>query len=534
MKQLVLGIAACVLISPLLFAQSPPPAFEAADVQASPKRSVPQAMGGGVRNGRFELRNATMVDLISNAYSTPVEKIVGGPSWLELDRFDVIGKVPAGTTRDQARVMLQALLADRFKLVVKQDNKPLLSWVLSTTSAKPKVAETPGSGATGCQGQPQQPAPDVVPQAHVVCHNMSLAAFAEFLPRAAGAYISGLVVDQTGLPGTYDFEMRWTARALLQKAGADGITLDAALEKLGLKVEQKEVAALAFSVESVNRTPTPNAANIAAILPPPPPAEFEVAEIKRSPEEGAGQPNAQILPTGQIRAVNLPLRALISLAFDVGGEEMIIAPKWMDDARFDLIARAFTGPAEQQQLDIDSLRQMMQKLLIDRFKMKTHREDRPLSAFTLTATATPKLTKADPNSRIRCAEGPAAGLRDPRNGQPILARLVTCQNVSMAELAQRLPTLAGGYIRGLPVQDDTKLEGGYNFSFNFTPIGLVQQNPGGRGADQGGAPLAASDPTGALRLEEAFERQLGLKLERRTRPVSVLVIDSSEQVPTDN
>src|SRR5688500_1549602 len=118
MKKLFLGAAACLLASPLLFAQGPP-AFEIAAVHASPRRSVPRAMGGGVRTGRFELRNPTMLDLISNAYSVPPEKVVGGPNWLELDRFDVIGKVPAGTTRDQARVMLQTLLADRFKLTVK-------------------------------------------------------------------------------------------------------------------------------------------------------------------------------------------------------------------------------------------------------------------------------------------------------------------------------------------------------------------------------------------------------------------------------
>jgi uncharacterized protein (TIGR03435 family) len=66
----------------------------------------------------------------------------------------------------------------------------------------------------------------------------------------------------------------------------------------------------------------------------------------------------------------------------------------------------------------------------------------------------------------------------------------------------------------------------------------VLQGDGGRGGDggqpSGETPAAASDPNGALTLPEAIDKQLGLKLEKEKRPVSVLVIDRVEQKPADN
>jgi uncharacterized protein (TIGR03435 family) len=85
------------------------------------------------------------------------------------------------------------------------------------------------------------------------------------------------------------------------------------------------------------------------------------------------------------------------------------------------------------------------------------------------------------------------------------------------------------------VNDETGLDGSFDFTFNFTPVGLLQQGQGGRGNDPaGGAPSAASDPNGAMSLPEALDKQLGLKLETRKRPIPVLVIDHMEEKPTDN
>src|SRR5262249_32377344 len=111
-----------VFVSCIVFGQSTekPPTFEIADVHAAAPTGIQgSGMSGGVpRGGRYELRNATMVDLIKIAYSVTDEKVFGGPSWLATDRFDVIAKTPPTVTPETAKIMLQSLLADRFALKV--------------------------------------------------------------------------------------------------------------------------------------------------------------------------------------------------------------------------------------------------------------------------------------------------------------------------------------------------------------------------------------------------------------------------------
>ena len=161
-------------------------------------------------------------------------------------------------------------------------------------------------------------------------------------------------------------------------------------------------------------------------------------------------------------------------------------------------------------------------------------EDRPVTAYTLTAVK-PKLQKAAPENRTRCKEGPALGTKDARDTNPILSRLVTCQNMTMAQFAEQLQRLAPGYIHA-PVLDGTGIDGAWDFTLSFSAVGLLQSGgirPGDAGPSTGGAP-ATSDPNGALSLFDAINKQLGLKLEMQKRPVPVLVIDHIEEKPTDN
>ena len=113
--------------------------------------------------------------------------------------------------------------------------------------------------------------------------------------------------------------------------------------------------------------------------------------------------------------------------------------------------------------------------------------------------------------------------------------MVTVHNMSMEQFAEDLQRIAGGYIR-VPVEDKTGLDGAYDFTLTFTPIGLL--NGGGRGRGGDGGPAAgggdALDPSGGLSVFDAVNRQLGLKLEMRKRPMKVLVIDSILEKPSDN
>jgi uncharacterized protein (TIGR03435 family) len=507
------------------------PAFEAADVHVSPKVRIPSMAAGGLRGTRYLVRQATMVDLINLAYDVDNDKILGGPNWLETDRFDVSARAPSGSNPEQAKLMLQALLAERFSLKLHKDSKELRGFVLSSGSGKPKMKPAANADAPWtCQGQPQTapPAPDTVPPQVVDCHSMSM----DDLARVIGQLTStgGTALNKTGLEGKWDFTIKWTPPALLARAGADGISVfDAVDKQLGLKLEAGKVPQPVLFVDSVNETPTPNAADIAKFLPPPPPTEFDVAVIKPTNPDFNGI-RLQILPSGQINIQGATLSFIIQQIYDVFPDMIQDAPKFMNDDRWDITGKMVSrDPGQPAQADPDTRNKMIGKLLEDRFNLKMHFEDRVVSAYTLSSVK-PKMAKADPTTRSGCNEGPGPDGKDPRAANPILSRLIYCRNTTMEQLADRLPQLANGYVHAA-VLDKTGLTDAYDFTLSFSAIGILQ------GPGQGpGQPVAggASDPNGALSLPDAVSKQLGLKLELEKRPAPVLVIDHVEQKPTEN
>ena len=241
------------------FGQSTPikPAFQIADVHVSAPARNPNMQGGVLRAGRYELRQATMLDLIKTAYGVDPDAVVGGPSWLESDRFDVTAKAPPATSAETANLMLQELLTDRFKLVVHKDMKPMPGFVLTVGKGKPKLKEADSSGEPGCQLQPPaQPSPDTIPPQVFSCRNMTMAAFAAALRQLAPSYLPSPVLDSTGIKGAWDFDLKWTLKGLLSLAGAEGITIfDAVDKQLGLKLEPQRVPLPVLIVDSVNQKP---------------------------------------------------------------------------------------------------------------------------------------------------------------------------------------------------------------------------------------------------------------------------------------
>jgi uncharacterized protein (TIGR03435 family) len=539
------ALSLAALLAAASFAQSTstPPTFEIADVHTSP-RSTSFAMRSVVRDGRYELRNATMVDLIRTAYTVDADKVLGGPTWLEFDRFDVIAKVPSKTSQETLKIMLQALLADRFKLAVHNDTKAMPGFVLTLGKGKPKLKQAQPSAKTGCErGLPTPIAPAVA--GGISCRNMTMEAFASSLRGFAADYLTNAVVDSTQLKGSWDFDLKWTPKVLLQFVGADGVTLFDAIDKqLGLKLEEQKLPTPVIMVDQVNKKPTDNPPGIEAKLPPLPPPEFEVADIKPT-MPGAPLPQSGtvlgFLPGGRVNLPRFPLRLAISMAWSLNFSysEIVGAPKWLDSATFDIVAKAPDSmvPANGTP-PFDDLAPMLQALLKDRFKMKVHYEDQPVTAYTLVA-AKPKLKKADPSTRTGCKAGAAPGAANagPFGPLPLPARLVTCQNITMAQFADQLQSIAGPYVR-YPVLDATGLDGAWDFTFNFSAIPPNQLAAGFRGAPPPGlAPgpnVEASDPVGGSSFFDAVEKQLGLKLETQKRPYPVFVIDHIEEKPTDN
>jgi uncharacterized protein (TIGR03435 family) len=523
------------------------PAFEIADVHPSPPSRIPVMLGPLLRNGRYEIRHATMVDLIRTAWSIDAIRVVGGPNWLEDDTFDVIAKVPTGTTLETTKPMLQSLLAERFQLAVHNNTKPVLAYALKAGKRPQLKPAGESEGPGGCQFTfpplPPPPTPGSPPPRPLftfACTNMTMAAFAEALHTtifAASQYLNDrVVVDATELKGAWDFDLKITPR-LIGPAGPIGgsITLLEALDKLGLRLDPVEAPLPVIVVDKVNEKATPNSPNVAEALHEASPTEFEVAEIKPAAPD-ARMRGIQIQPGGRINVSGMPLKFLIEQAWNVSDDTLIGAPDWMQTDRYDIIAKADLGTA----VDIDTMWTLLRSLLIERFKLVAHTDERPATAYTLIAVK-PKMQKSDPATRTKCKDGPGPDGKDPRDKNPALSRVYNCQGITMAQFADRLKTLAQDYIHS-PVLDSTGLEGRYDFTLAFSFVGVLQMaGRSGRGAEPGqlAPPLAdpsaaASDPNGAMTLFEAIEKELGLKLEAQKRPVPVLVIDHVERKPIEN
>jgi uncharacterized protein (TIGR03435 family) len=548
------SLTTAALLSALAFGQStetPAAAttFDLADVHVSPPIKNPYMRGPMLRQGLYQIRYATMLDLVRTAYGMEAERVVGGPNWLEKDTFDVMAKLPEGATTDTAKPMLRALLTDRFKLAIHNDTKPVPAYAVKTTGKHPLLKQSDGTGDTGCRFNFVPPPPPGAsggpppgpPQYEWNCTNMTMAAFTEALTTSiflAPEYLNDrVVVDETELKGAWNFDLKFTPkRGLVTRDGPmpGRISLfDAVEQQLGLKLDPVDVPMPVIVVDSVNQKPTANSPEVAEkIHLPPPPTEFEVADLKPTAPDFRGM-MFRIQAGGRVNITGAPLKVLIEQAWDVTDDMLEGMPKWMESDRYDIVAKA---PVSD--LDFDDVLLMVRALLIERFKLAVHTEDRPVTAYTLVAVK-PKMKKADPNSRIKYKEGPASGEKDPRDKNPILSRLVTCQNMTMAEFAAKLKDIAPGYIH-TPVLDGTGLEGGYDFTLSFSAVGLTRAPgvPGGLPGQAGPPPpsdvAAASDPNGSVTLFEAIDRQLGLKLEAKKRPVPVLVIDHAEQKPTEN
>ena len=542
----VLRITASTFAAWAAFGQTagPSPRFEAADVH--PSHSTGQAARGPFMSGaRYDLRTATIVDLIVKAYDVTADKVLEGPSWLEYDRFDISARIPPKTSVADAKLMLQALLADRFQLAFRKEERPLSAYALTAPKGKQKLKESDGSGDTGCRMTLDQPRPADIAAgappslaATYTCRNMSLAAFAEGMRGMllAQQFIgTNPVQDKTGLEGKWDFNFKYTLP--LSGAPSDTITLPDAVDKqLGLKLEQQTLTLPVFVVEKASR-PSPNEPDVSQKIPALP-TEFEVATIKPfvPPTPGAGAApiaiGIRMQPGGRVEISGLPLKGLVQQAWTFQTDLIVDAPKWMDTDRYSIVAKVpgnGAQPAPNSPMDTDSVYKMLQALLVDRFKLAVHFEDRPMTAYTLTASK-PKLKKADPTTRTKWTNtnGPII-----LNGSSAPSTTIKFQNMSMAQLAEKLQIVAGTYIHS-PVIDATGLEGGYDFTLTFSPIAPALLSSLARPPDAAGAAGGAADPIGGVTLFEAVEKQLGLKLVEQKRPVSVLVIDHIEQQPADN
>jgi uncharacterized protein (TIGR03435 family) len=222
--RLAAALAAAVLSVPL-FAQAPasaPSTFDAASVKVN--RGGEAGGGFGFRQGQVRVTNYTLRDIIRNAYDVQRYHIVGGPDWLAQDRFDIVAKAPEGATQPQLRLMVQALLADRFKLRVHRETRDIPVYALMPARPDgrpgPKMEratfDCAAASAAAARGEapPQQPAAvgdRPVCGARANPGRMLVGGYAiPDFARNLGGFTGRPVIDRTGLTGRYNFELTWT------------------------------------------------------------------------------------------------------------------------------------------------------------------------------------------------------------------------------------------------------------------------------------------------------------------------------------
>ena len=246
---------------------SPRLEFEVASIKPSAPPAgrgvfMPGGRGGPGSNdpGRVTYNLTSLRDLLVNAYGIKHNQISGEPDWLDTQRFYIVAKVPEGATKEQVKIMLQNLLADRFKLAVHRETKEMPMYALAVAGKGPKLKETTVSDAPppsdpspkdagprfadlgprrrrsgwppplgrlkmGADGCPETP-PMLSGRAGnfqvmtpfgacMIVNGQSMSGFADQLSNQ----FDRPVVDMTGLKGKYDFKLRFDPSSIPSTGG---------------------------------------------------------------------------------------------------------------------------------------------------------------------------------------------------------------------------------------------------------------------------------------------------------------------------
>jgi len=219
--------------------------------------------------GRFVAMNIPLRMLIRTAYQLQDDQIVGGPKWLATDRFDIEARAAdtGPAINPQLLVMLQSLLADRFKLTTHREMRELPVFGLERT--RPDSALGPGLRPTGCPdlavdlSRPQRCANI---QAGFGSLSLKGMPFNQFTPYLS-PYVNRVVIDRTGLDARYDIDLKWTPdpQGLPPGAGPEPPAGDpnalsiftAIQEQLGLKLSAAREMVEVLVIDTLE-LPTPN------------------------------------------------------------------------------------------------------------------------------------------------------------------------------------------------------------------------------------------------------------------------------------
>jgi uncharacterized protein (TIGR03435 family) len=238
------------------------PTFDVASIRTTPPGN---REGGGFRRDMrtgaavqvspdgLIIRNSSLRSIICWAYSI-FDYQLKGPDWMGASRFDINAKAAGEFPNDKLRLMLQGLLADRFKMATHTESKEMSAYILQIAKGGPKVKEsTSGDGEMDIQPNQQRMQVTIV------------RAGVPQLIDALSNIFRAPIVDQTGLKGKYDatFDMtKYLADMKPTEGGAppdpQAIVMRGLQEELGLKLEPKKMPVDLVIVDKAEKVPVEN------------------------------------------------------------------------------------------------------------------------------------------------------------------------------------------------------------------------------------------------------------------------------------
>ena len=197
-----------------------------------------------MQNGTVTLSNATLSECLQFAYGLVSAEQVSGPDWIRTRsiRYDIVAKTNSGTAAEQIPAMMQALLAERLKVVVHHEPKVLSYLALTIGKKGAKLgAAAAGGNRTAVSGR-------------ISSKEISVARLATLLSR----FERQIIIDETHLEGPYAIELEWTPEHRLAEVPS-GVSFYSALQdQLGLRLEPRKGPVDAIVVDRAQKIPVEN------------------------------------------------------------------------------------------------------------------------------------------------------------------------------------------------------------------------------------------------------------------------------------
>jgi uncharacterized protein (TIGR03435 family) len=193
--------------------------------------------------GRLRITNEPVRLLIRLAFRLQDAQIVGGPAWIETDRYDIEAKtgLPEKIRPDHVGPLMQSLLADRFNLKFHRETQEMKVYALVVAKDGPKLKPPTEGEASGANtsGGPHK------------SHLIATVTTMEVLAGYVGNRLNRIVVDKTGLKDNYDFTLDWAPDEAPDSLVPPLIT--ALREQLGLRLETPKVPVEVLVIDGIAR-----------------------------------------------------------------------------------------------------------------------------------------------------------------------------------------------------------------------------------------------------------------------------------------